>query len=327
MTKVSKWVEEILAPPTMAPRLMLYNSHVVSLMMYKAQLAPLSREAAHTATQALQRTTKAPWQSIPNEVLHCAHGLQLRARAPAMTGAVRSTVEGGLRSSACRTPLRLIRGYLGMAPQTCHCFGAHRAAQARPREVCSQLQERAVSKVIALMRGTADERRARVAVVLRRRAVRWTEDPGAMVGRLASMHQTCLPSELAMGFWRFFLFTWCTFARFAQQVVESRICGELNVDRQQHYPSCPESRRWLRRFGLGAQPEDAAMPGCLSKGCLAGPECSVNFMSALAALSSAYDSTWHAIRCAIQSLRTVRLKQIWRRHVVFREVARSLLAP
>lgn len=67
--KASKRVEEILFLPSMAARVLLFNNHVMSLMMHKARLVPVSCEAAHVVTRALQRATKAPWQSMPNEFL------------------------------------------------------------------------------------------------------------------------------------------------------------------------------------------------------------------------------------------------------------------
>lgn len=78
--KINKRVEEVLFP-SMAARVMVYNSHFVSLLMYKAQLAQVSREASAAAARALQRTTKAPWQAIPNDFLHNAtlYGLPIDA--------------------------------------------------------------------------------------------------------------------------------------------------------------------------------------------------------------------------------------------------------
>lgn len=97
--KIHKRIEEVLVPPSMAARVLLINSHIVSLMMYKAQLAPLTREVMQEGTRALQRTTKAPWQSIPTAYLNNAklfgmpveaQDFEVRARAAAIRVVTRS---------------------------------------------------------------------------------------------------------------------------------------------------------------------------------------------------------------------------------------------
>lgn len=55
-TKADKRIEDILFPSSMAARILLHTSHVVSLTADKSQLAPLPREVRQSAAKALQRT-------------------------------------------------------------------------------------------------------------------------------------------------------------------------------------------------------------------------------------------------------------------------------
>lgn len=88
-------------PPSMAARLLLFYSHVVSLTAYKAQLALMSREVLLATTKAVQRVVKAPWQAVPTQFLQKAklfgfpteaHDVALRARAAALRAALGSSV-------------------------------------------------------------------------------------------------------------------------------------------------------------------------------------------------------------------------------------------
>lgn len=109
-------------------------------------------------------------------------------------------------------------------------------------------------KVIELMRGRDAERQGLVDSVLRRRAGSWTDDLGGMVQELRQIATTCLPSELVMTLWRFLFCAWCMMSRYAQEALTCRFCEAPEADKQGHNADCPEMRRWLQRFGFGAQP-------------------------------------------------------------------------
>lgn len=163
--------------------------------------------------------------------------------------------------------------------------------------------------------------------MLQRRAGRWTDDAGGMARRMESLRDTILPSELVMSVWRYCFYGWCTTARFAQEVVDCRFCGRDAGYRQQHYSCCVEARRWIQRFGAGAQPNDEDMPRWIIEGSLAEPTISVKMASALDARAAAFDAKRHGSSCAVQSVCTARLKELRHCHAVIREVARSPAPP
>lgn len=101
VTKVDKRIEDSLFPPSMAARILLYDSHFVSFTACNSQLAPLSRENRQSAAKALQRTVKSPWQAVPAIFFHDAklfglpteaQDICVRARAALLLAALRSGV-------------------------------------------------------------------------------------------------------------------------------------------------------------------------------------------------------------------------------------------
>lgn len=93
-----------------------------------------------------------------------------------------------------------------------------------PPQVQQGLHEGGFEDAVNALRGRAEERRGMVEVVLTRLARRWTEEADLTVVPLRAMAQTCLPAELVMSVWRLFFSAWRTTARYAQEIVESRLC-------------------------------------------------------------------------------------------------------
>lgn len=58
-----------LFPRSVAARVVLDNAHIVSLVMYEAQLVAMTHYALKAASRALERILKAHWQGAPSPFL------------------------------------------------------------------------------------------------------------------------------------------------------------------------------------------------------------------------------------------------------------------
>lgn len=111
LQRIRRRAKDLMSVPPTLSKLLNYNIHIVSLVIYKAQVLPVPRHILFALAKVLQGTVKAPWQAMPTKFLENLRvlGFPVEARAPDRVGELRGGVSlrGPASEGLCSIASRL----------------------------------------------------------------------------------------------------------------------------------------------------------------------------------------------------------------------------
>lgn len=338
--KIASCTPDAAGAPSLTGRTLLFNTHIASLLMFKAQLTDLSTEVIRIYTLASQRITKSPYMAISPAILYDlkALGMPLEVRDPqllaaaARVGVLRRSavwqeVEQSIREASSSDAARLNPHCSWHATSV---IGVLRRTQAwlqqQPGDLRQMCEEKDTKQIIRALRGPTTRRREVIAPTLMRRMRRWSDNPAVAMARLYKFVDENPPVELICSVLRTLLYGWCTSGRFNHPLQNCRFCDAGGCDRQQHYLACPNSARWMcERMLYAHTPATPHEHGFFLEQLGCGGDEAMRAAVTLDALLHAFDAKRHGASGNSAALMDARLKEGRRRHRAIRRLPLGML--
>lgn len=324
------------AGASLPSRVALHNTHVASMIRYRATLFPPSQELLRTYRHSAQIVLNTPWQAIPAPVLHDMRGLGFQSDLVDIA----VTCEASLLYQAVTNPAvhRAWNDYEAIRDSD------DAALAIRRNEVCGRAWHRHNSSTrimrmlyerhcamprfmrtltstrrdaMTYFRPDAETRHDASLRVLQRRVMIWEpEVPEALVGSYLHFSSLRPPVEVLSACLRSLCNAWCTASRFGNPPAHCPFgCGSARGDRQSHLLACPVFLHWLDlHLYCSTSPPDVSVAGYIRRLGAPFPVCMLSAISLDIAIWAA-DRVRRGSTLAPRILFAARLKELVLRHV------------
>lgn len=314
----------------LAGRLMLFRTHILSLVLFKAQFVEIPAHISALLARSLQRLAAAPWMCLPVRLMESLDILRFPTRAPVVGDVGRAAlVRCALAHreevrEACADieaahldddaplapPLRGFRQH-AIVVRWAAAIGGF-AEEFPSADAADPHLQRSLER--SMYEAQRPGREGYISRLFESRACRWVDpnDADELAARVRTAVMRPLPVELRVSLLKTFLYGWCTNARFKN--VPRRCvmgCGE-GADEQAHYFECGAAEVVRERvFSY------APGPGCIAwvlRRTADEGEDGLRATLACDLLLSAFDAKRHGSLLRTESLVLARLKELRRRH-------------